>query len=41
LSHGYTQCGHENDKGDRCLELGVAFEVEKRVNAESKDACQT
>jgi len=40
LSHGYAQCGHENEKRDRCLELRMAFAVEVRVNTEGKDAGQ-
>ena len=41
LSHGYTQCGHENENRDRCLELWMAFVVEVRMNTEGKDAGQT
>ena len=41
LSHGYAQCGHENDKGDRCLELRMASVAEERMNTEGKDAGQT
>src|SRR5512137_423571 len=40
LSRGYTQCGNEDKKRDRCPELRMASGVEVRVNAEGKGAGQ-
>jgi hypothetical protein len=41
LGHRCTRHGKENGKPDQCLELGVASEVEERVDAEGEDASQS